>query len=210
MSLIRRAARPLLAAPFVFEGVQVALHPEREIDVAPGAFAKVDEKLSSSPVPGVLDTRTIIRTAGVVAAGAGICYATNRAPRASAALLLVTTSVGIANRKKIWELRGHERNEEIKAILTDAGLLGGVLLAVADTDGNPSVGYRMSKLVERGQKAAEKKRRALDKSSSSLSKRGQKKADKLARRAQKKADGWSKAAKGTLDSVTSTVHDQFA
>lgn len=180
MSLIRRIARPLLAAPFVLEGVRTALHPEREIDAAPAAFGQVDKALSRSSVPSVVDARTIVRAAGAVAAGAGILYATNRAPRAAAALLLVTTSVGLANRKKIWELRGEERVQELQSILTDAGLLGGVLLAVADTDGSPSVRYRVDKLVTRGQKSAAAKQKQLEKSASKLRSSASKKADEVA------------------------------
>ncbi|WP_347041765.1 hypothetical protein [Brachybacterium nesterenkovii] len=168
MSLIRSIARPLLAAPFILEGIRTVKTPEREIDVAPAAFAKVDEKLAASSAPGMIDSRTIVRAAGAVAAGAGVMYATNRAPRAAAVLLLATTSIGFANRRKIWELRGEERMNEIQAILTDAGLLGGVLLAIVDTDGSPSVGYRVNKLVERGQKSAAKKQRELERSAKKL------------------------------------------
>lgn len=181
MSLIRRIARPLLAAPFVIEGVNTALHPEREIDVAPAAFAQVDKALSSTSVPSALDSRTIVRAAGAVSVGAGIMFATNRAPRLSAALLLATTSIGIANRRKVWELRGHERNEEIRAILTDAGLLGGVLLAVVDRDGDPSLSWRVNRLVERGQKTAAKKQHELEKSAGKLQKNAEKKFDEVSK-----------------------------
>lgn len=168
MSLIRSIARPLLAAPFILEGIRTVKTPEREIDVAPAAFAKVDEMLAASSAPDMIDSRTIVRAAGAVAAGAGVMYATNRAPRAAAVLLLATTSIGFANRRKIWELRGEERMNEIQAILTDAGLLGGLLLAIVDTDGSPSVGYRVNKLVERGQKSAAKKQRELERSAKKL------------------------------------------
>jgi len=203
MSLIRRIARPLIAAPFILEGVRTALHPEREIDVAPAAFGQVDKALANTSVPKAVDARAIVRGAGVVAAGAGIMYATNRAPRLSAALLLVTTSVGIANRKKVWELRGEERVQEIQSILTDAGLLGGVLLAVADTDGNPSVGYRVNRLVERGQKSAAKKQRELEKSAGKLG-RKVKKSD-----TRKKAEEWQKSASKAFDHAAKSVHDQL-
>ncbi|MDN5822673.1 MAG: hypothetical protein L0H39_14465, partial [Brachybacterium sp.] len=112
MALVRRIARPLLAAPFIAEGVRTALRPEREIDVYPQAFDAVDSTLSKSSAPGFLDARTIVRATGVIAAGAGLMYATNRRPRAAAAALLLTTSVGWAGRKKVWELRGEERARE--------------------------------------------------------------------------------------------------
>lgn len=171
MSLVRRIARPLLAAPFVLEGVRTALHPEREIDVYPQAFEAVDSKLSRSSAPSFLDVRTILRASGVVAAGAGVLYATDRCPRAAAAALLMTTTVGWAGRRKVWELRGEELTEEIQSLLKDAGLLGGVLLAVVDHDGRPSLGYRANRFIERSQKSAAAKQRALEKKAGSLEKR---------------------------------------
>lgn len=210
MSLIRRLARPMLAAPFVYEGVRTALHPEREIDVAPAAFAQVDKALENSSMPRAIDAAAIVRATGVVAAGAGVLYGMGRAPRVTSLLLLATTSVGLANRKKIWEMHGEARNEEIARILSDLGLLGGVMLAVADTDGSPSIAYRVNKLVERGQKSAAEKQKELEKSAEALGKKARKapsrrKAKKLAKKAEKgtatfaktagkKADAWQKEA----------------
>jgi len=171
MALVRRIARPLLAAPFIFEGVRTALHPEREIDVYPQAFDAVDSAIAKTSAPGFLDARTVVRAAGVVAAGAGALYATNRCPRAAAVTLLLTTSVGWAGRKKVWELRGEELTSEIQSILTDAGLLGGVLLAVVDHDGRPSLGYRANQFIERSQKKAAAKQRELEKKAGKLEKK---------------------------------------
>lgn len=229
MSLIRSIARPLLAAPFILEGVRTAMQPERELDVAPAAFAQVDKTLEKSAVPSAIDSRTLVRSAGVVAAGAGLLYATNRAPRLAAGLLLVTTSVGIANRKRVWELRGEERMQEIQAIVTDAGLLGGILLAVVDTDGSPSVGYRVNKLVERGQKNAAKKQRELErtakradlstkakkagkkasKRAEKLQKEAGKKASSLQKQASSRAEDLSKDASSLFDQVSKAVQDQL-
>ncbi|HEX7352464.1 hypothetical protein [Brachybacterium sp.] len=171
MALVRRIARPLLAAPFIFEGVRTALRPEREIDVYPQAFDAVDSALTKSAAPGFVDARTVVRAAGAVAAGAGLLYATNRYPRAAAVALLATTSVGWAGRKKVWELRGEELTQEVQSILSDAGLLGGVLLAAVDHDGRPSLGYRANKFVERSQKKAAAKQRELEKRAGTLEKK---------------------------------------
>lgn len=171
MSLVRRIARPLLAAPFVFEGVRTALHPEREIDVYPQAFDAADSAIAKSSAPGFVDVRTLIRATGVVAAGAGVLYATNRYPRAAAVTLLATSSVGWAGRKKVWTLRGEELTQEVQAILTDVGLLGGVLLAVVDHEGRPSLGYRANKFIERSQKKAAEKQREAEKTAEKLEKK---------------------------------------
>ncbi|MFC7456501.1 hypothetical protein ACFQS2_04790 [Brachybacterium sp. GCM10030267] len=183
MALVRRIARPLLAAPFIYEGVRTAQRPEREIDVYPEAFEAVDSALAKSSTPDFVDVRTIIRVSGAVAAGAGVLYATNRCPRAAAAALLLTTSVGWAGRKKVWELRGEELLQEVQSILTDAGLLGGVLLAVVDHEGRPSLGYQVNKFVETSQKRAAAKQRELEKKAGSTQRDLQKKAGKAQKRA---------------------------
>src|SRR5690625_7654331 len=101
MALVRRIARPLLAAPFIFEGVRTALRPEREIDVCPQAFEAVDSALARTSAPGFVDVRAVIRASGAVAAGAGIMYATNSRPGAAVADLLVTSSVDLAGSRRM-------------------------------------------------------------------------------------------------------------
>lgn len=171
MALVRRIARPLLAAPFIVEGVRTALRPERSLDVLPQAFSAADSALGSSPVPSVIDSRTILRVSGAVAAGAGIAYAAGRSPRAAAVVLLATTTVGWAGRRKIWELSGEERLQELQSIVTDAGLLGGVLLAVVDHDGKPSLGYQLEQFVARAQKNAAQKQKELEKTAGKVEKK---------------------------------------
>src|SRR5699024_11995475 len=105
---------------------------------------------------------------GAIAAGAGVLYATNRCPRAAAVTLLATTSVGWAGRKKVWELRGEELTQELRSILTDAGLLGGVPLAVVDTERRPSLGYRANTLVDRGPERAAATHREIEKRAGAL------------------------------------------
>ena len=150
MSLVRRIARPLLAAPFIFEGVQTAIRPDRVLDALPVTIADIDEQVSKSPLP--TDAETILRTAGGLAAVAGAAFALNKKPRLASATLLLTTTVGLAGRKRVWELKGTERTEELRAIAGDLGLLGGILLAAVDTDGKPSLAYRVDKAIERAQK----------------------------------------------------------
>lgn len=188
MSLVRRIARPLLAAPFIFQGVRTVMRPEREIDTYPQAFEMVDSTLSQSSLPDAVDARRVLQATGAVAAGAGLLYATDHFPRAAAATLLVTSTVGWAGRKKVWELSGEELKDEVQAILTNAGLLGGVMLAVVDTDGKPSTAYRLHAFVERAQKNAEAKQRELEKKAQSAKKTVAKKTGAGRSDLRKKAD----------------------
>lgn len=161
MSLVRRIARPLLAAPFIFEGVQTALRPEHVLEGLDFSIDDVESQVAKTDLP--VSAETMIRIAGGVAVVAGAALALNKRPRLAAVALLASTTVGVAGRKRLWELSGEERLAEIRSITGDLGLFGGVLLAVVDTDGRPSVAYRVEKMIDRGQKAAEQKKRELDK-----------------------------------------------
>lgn len=177
MSLVRRIARPALAAPFVVEGVRTAVSPDRDIEVAPSAFAQADRALEQSSTPSFVDSRVLVRVSGAVAAAAGVAYAVGKKPRLAAGVLLATTSVGLAGRKKVWQLKGDERTAEIQSILKDLGLLGGVMLAVVDRDGRPSLSYRWDQYLDKASKDAE-----------ASAEKVQKKADKAADRATAKLD----------------------
>ena len=179
MSLVRRIARPLLAAPFIFEGVQTAIRPDRVLDALPVTIADIDEQVSKSPLP--TDAETILRAAGGLAAVAGAAFALNKKPRLASATLLLTTTVGLAGRKRVWELKGTERTEELRAIAGDLGLL-----AAVDTDGKPSLAYRVDKAIERAQKSAAEKQRELEKAAKKNKKKSSKSLDELDRTLAKK------------------------
>ena len=162
MSLIRRIARPLIAAPFVYEGVRTVKDPRRSTESAQKTFSILDDFLRKNNIP--VSSETVVRASAGASVGAALLYATNRAPRVAALTLLATTNIGLAGRKgALSKLSGPERSEEIRGILTDAALLGAVLLAAVDRDGRPSLGYRMNKMVERGQKTAQKKQKEIEK-----------------------------------------------
>lgn len=189
MSLVRRIARPLLASPFIVKGVDTFLSPGDEIEAHPDLSARLDRTLDENGSP--VDARTLLKICGGVAAGAGVLFALNKAPRLSALLLLGTTTVGYAQLRPIWRLEGHERVDAVKDLLVQGGLIGGMLLATVDTDGKPSLAWRAERLVAKGRKKAEKAQnqagRALEK--------GGKNASKKAQDASKKAQASRKQAR---------------
>lgn len=184
MSLVRSIARPLLAAPFIYEGVQTARRPERVVEILPVSLADLEAQVEKTQISASADQ--LLRATGAVAAIAGTAFALNKAPRLSAAVLLATTTLGLAGRKKVWELRGEEQLEEIRSIAGDLGLFGGILLAVVDTDGKPSLAYRVDKLIAQGQKAAAQKQRELEKAKGKNSSKASKTLDDLDRSLAKK------------------------
>lgn len=213
MSLVRRIARPLIAAPFIYEGVRTVITPERSTDVSPQAFAELDKQLQTTALPSSVDSRMVFRAFGAVAATAGLAYAVGRFPRLAAFALLCTTTIGWAGRKHVWELRGEELTAEIEGILKDAGLLGSVLLAAVDTDGRPSTAYRWNRFVQRAQKnaatnAAKAKltSKSLRNSAASFSTSAAKSFDAFAQSAAKSGDTFAKSAAKSLDEAAKSVN----
>ncbi|MCS6710941.1 DoxX family protein [Brachybacterium sp. EF45031] len=213
MSVVRSIARPLLAAPFILEGVRTASDPERVLGVMPQATDQINQQFAASSAPSFLDAHTLVRATGVAAAAAGLMYANGTAPRLASALLLGTTSVGWAGRKRIWELSGEERLQELQSLLSDLGLIGGVLLAVVDHDGRPSLGYRLEKLAEQGRKKAERKQREAERAKAG--KKAAKTAKKVRRdatstsqnlaRSARQAVGGGDALSQLLDEISRTL-----
>ncbi|HWC12530.1 MAG TPA: DoxX family protein [Acidimicrobiales bacterium] len=138
MSLTRRIARPLLAAPFVSGGIETLRNPEPRVEMAEDVAPKIAEPL---PLPDEADQLVKINAAVQVAAG--VLLAFGRLPRlaacALAASLVPTTFAG----HRFWEVEdGPQRAQQQIHFLKNVGMLGGLVLAAVDTEGAPSLGWR--------------------------------------------------------------------
>ena len=137
MSLVRRVARPMLAAMFVVGGLDQLTHP--------GAKAKaarpVLELASKVGLPD--DPELLVRANGVAMVGGGALLATGHVPRIASTILagsLVPTTVAA---HPFWnESDPQKRAQQKIQFLKNLGLLGGLLLASVDTAGKPSLAYR--------------------------------------------------------------------
>lgn len=158
MTLVRKFARPLLAAPYVLDGVRNVRRPSELVDSAPSLFGKVDGFLKSRDLP--VTSYNIVQISGALAAGGGLMLAAGRAPRLAALLMAKSTTVSLVARTPFWKLSGQERDAEIKSLLKDLGLVGALLIASVDTDGRPSLAYRAQKTIEDSKNEAEKKAKA--------------------------------------------------
>jgi uncharacterized membrane protein YphA (DoxX/SURF4 family) len=141
MALTRRIARPMLASIFVVGGLDAVQHPA-------GKAKKVEVEAVTDPldvnvrrIP--LDPETLVRINGAVQIGAGVLLATGRFRRlASLALIgsiIPTTYAG----HRFWEETDPVTRAQQKIhFLKNLGLLGGLILAAFDTEGQPSLGWR--------------------------------------------------------------------
>ena len=84
--LLRRIARPLLAAPFVYDGVQAALHPDDHVEAASEGAALVTDALGAEPL-SERRVALLVRAHGAATAAAGLLLAVGRTPRTAALAL---------------------------------------------------------------------------------------------------------------------------
>lgn len=155
MTLLRRLARPLLASVFIVDGWDAMRHPERhaeKLQPYTGALKNASEK-----VPGVPeDTVRLARISGAVSVGAGVLLATGRMPRLAAGVLAaVAVPVAVLNRPQ--GDTPQERRAGLSAFLRSAGLIGGLIIAASDREGEPSLRWKRQNAQDHRAELAELK-----------------------------------------------------
>lgn len=151
MSLVRLAARPMLAAPFIWTGVERLRNPKETAAQLEGGLNTL---ASVTPKATVAANRPelVARALGGVQVVAGAMFAIGRMPRFSSAIL-----VGTALINALAETQAELPDEEkLPRFLKNVGLAGGVLLASVDTAGNPSLAWRAQHLAQDAKKSIEK------------------------------------------------------
>ena len=155
MTLVRRVARPLLAAMFVAGGLDQLKHPGRKADTARPLIEKF------APAVGLPDdTELLVRANGAVMVGAGSLLALGKLPRLASTVLAATLVPTTVAAHSFWQ----EQDPEVRAkqkvqFLKNLGLLGGLLLAAVDTEGKPGLAYRAHMVNASAHRAARQTRR---------------------------------------------------
>lgn len=156
--LIRRLARPLLAAIFVSGGINALRDSQGHAKVAaPLVDRTVGQVRDSLPEQVPTNPETLVRVDGAVKIGAGVLLAAGKLPRLSslalAGSLVPTTLAGHA----FWEHDDpQQRAEQQTQFLKNLALIGGLLISAVDTKGRPSVGYRTRRGAKKARKAAKR------------------------------------------------------
>ncbi|MFG2488449.1 DoxX family protein [Streptomyces virginiae] len=139
MAVLRKLARPLLAAPFVTGGLRTLRRPETVAEVAGPVIREVGKRIPA--LAG--DPLQLVRVTGTIQAAAGLMFATGRAPRLSALTLAATLVPTSLTAHAFWTVEDpQERARQRGHFLSDLSTLGGLLIAAADTHGKPSLAYR--------------------------------------------------------------------
>ncbi|OBI89118.1 DoxX family protein [Mycobacterium asiaticum] len=148
--LIRRIARPMLSAVFIGQGVDALLNPKPAAQAAQptvSGLQALPESVSGS-IPA--DAETFAQINAAVQIGGGVLLAAGRLPRVASAALALTVIPGNLGAHMFWTETDPERKaEKRRAFLADISLLGGLIIAAADTAGKPSLGWRGRRAAER-------------------------------------------------------------
>ncbi|MFI7483269.1 DoxX family membrane protein [Kocuria sp. M1R5S2] len=147
MSIVRRIARPLLATGYVANGVESFRNSSGAAEhLAPAASAAA--KAFPQAAPALKNPAMVAQGLAAAQVGAAVLFGLGRLPRLSAGVLVTTTALNAyadyrAARAETAEQKAARRSTAIK----NASLVGAVLLAAVDTDGNPSLLWRAEHLA---------------------------------------------------------------
>jgi uncharacterized membrane protein YphA (DoxX/SURF4 family) len=141
--LLRRVARPLLSAVFIGQGIDALRSPKPAADAARPTLEGL-QKLPD-PVGSKVPTNaeTFAKVNAAVQIGGGVLLATGKVPRLASAALAATVIPANLGAHMFWAEQDPERKaQKRREFLTDLSLLGGLIIASADTAGKPSLGWR--------------------------------------------------------------------
>src|SRR6202034_697100 len=139
MALSSRIARPLLASIFVVGGWDALWNPDGKAKKA----EVVSQPLSESRGVDQLDAKTLVRINVAVQIGGGVLLAVGKYRRVAALALIGSIVPTTYAGHRFWEESDQTtRSQQKMHFLKNLGLLGGLILAAFDTEGQPSLGWR--------------------------------------------------------------------
>jgi uncharacterized membrane protein YphA (DoxX/SURF4 family) len=174
MTLLRAVPRVMLASYFVSSGIKAIRDPESLVPAA--------EPLADRVVPLVKEytpeqvasyvpenTVTLVRVFGLAQVLGGTALATGKGRRLGALLLAGTLVPSTIAKHPFWKVQDpEERAQDRNHFLKNISLLGGVLIASADTEGKPSLAWRAQKGGEKLAKGTRRASKKLTKGTSSI------------------------------------------
>jgi len=139
MTVVRAVARPMLASIFAIQGYDTMRHPERVAAKAEPVVRPLAER-----VPVVPDQpEEAVRLNGAIQFTAGSLLALGLWPRLSALAIAATLVPTTVAGHRFWEAEDEqERAQQRIHFLKNVAILGGLLIAAADTAGRPSLAWR--------------------------------------------------------------------
>ncbi|PFG20317.1 DoxX family membrane protein [Serinibacter salmoneus] len=139
--MLRRIARPLLAASVIADGVHAVRHPHQV--VRPDSTGENLMRNAAARTGRDVSPATLVRTLGAVKVASGAMLALGILPRVNAGVLAAAHLPTTLLTNPVWTLKGQARKDAAAAVLRESAVLGGLLLATVDTAGKPSLAWRL-------------------------------------------------------------------
>lgn len=163
MNLIRLVARPMLASTFVYGGINALRHAGTLAESAKPVNDEIREVAGkvAPQVPVPQDDVTMVRINAAIHIVAGLGLATGKAPRLSAMALAGTVVPTTVAGHPFWQEKDTaKRNQQMTHFFKNLSMLGGLIIAAADTEGRPGVAWRASHAVGSAKREAKHMRKA--------------------------------------------------
>jgi putative oxidoreductase len=152
MKPVRTVARVMLSAIFVTSGIKVLLDPDSKAEPAGRVTDRVGPWLEKIDPRLPSDTRTLVRIKAGADVVAGALLATGHLTRPAAGVLAATLIPTTVAGHPFWAVPKEQRDGQRNQFLKNLAMLGGLLLAAADTEGRPGLAYRTTHAVDRSQR----------------------------------------------------------
>jgi uncharacterized membrane protein YphA (DoxX/SURF4 family) len=139
MKLVRLVARPMMSWVFVTGGLDTLVNPEARAEMA-GPL--LDKLCASAPfLPN--DRVMLVRANAVVQVAAVVLFAKGRLARLWALLLAASLLPTTVAGHPFWTFDDPvQRRQHLTHFKKNIATVGGLLLAVVDTEGQPSLAWR--------------------------------------------------------------------
>ncbi|GAA2106146.1 DoxX family protein [Microlunatus panaciterrae] len=148
MTLLRALARPMLASYFVLGGAKALKDPQPFVAAAE-PVAQWMVPMAKKFVPDEIvdkipdDTATLVRINGALQLFGGLALASGKGRRLGSAMLAASLVPATLARHPFWKRTDPEEKAADKNhFMKNVALMGGVLIASADTEGKPSLVWR--------------------------------------------------------------------
>ncbi len=129
----------MLASVFVLQGLHNFQHPEGVSPLAEPIVRPLRERVPAMPA----EPEHAVRINGAVQAAAGTMLGLGVLPRLAALVMAGTLVPTTLAGHRFWAVEDpQERAMQRIQFLKNVTMMGGLLLAVADTNGNPSLSWR--------------------------------------------------------------------
>jgi putative oxidoreductase len=155
MAISRLFARPMLASMFIVGGIDSVRNASKKADAAEPVTDRLVPLLQRVVPQLPSDPATLVRLNGAVQVAAGVGLASGKLPRLSAAVLAATLVPTTAAGHRFWEKSDPaERAQQRVHFFKNVSMLGGLVIASGDTEGQPGILWRTRRAAKDARREA--------------------------------------------------------